>query len=279
MANDDKVTEHYAHGALVEALRDGLASIGKTPDTVAPDDLEPVEHMHVGWRQATETFMAQLELTAGARVLDVGSGMGGPARHAARRYGARVTGIDLSPEFVAAARELSRWVGVEAGTEFMVANALDMPFGDASFDAAYMMHVGMNIADKAAVFREVARVLKPGGMFGIYDEMRTGEGEVMFPLPWAARPEISALAGPDDYRKALRAAGFTVRHESNRHDFAVAAFARLMAQLDAEGPAAFSLETIMASKNRTERMRNLETNIKRGEVTPVEMFAVLDGGS
>ena len=188
-----------------------------------------------------------------------------------------MTGIDLAAEFVATAREFSRWVGAENDTEFHVASALDMAFADASFDAAYMMHVGMNIADKKALFDEVARVLKPGGILGIYDEMRTGEGALTFPLPWATASDASALASRDDYRKGLEAAGFTIAHETNRRDFAIEAFARMLARIDAAGPSAFSLNTIMASKNRTERMRNLEADIKRGEVAPVEMFAVLAG--
>ena len=159
-------------------------------------------------------MVERLGVARGARVLDVGCGIGGMARTLAVQRGAKVTGIDLTPAFVAAAADLSRRAGID-GVEFVEGSATALPFADASFDAATMLHVGMNVADKAALFREVARVLKAGGGFAVYDVMRVGPGALTFPMPWIADPAASFVAEPEDYAAAALAAGF---RETRRED-------------------------------------------------------------
>src|SRR6266436_4746410 len=126
---------------------------------------------------------------AGLRVLDVGSGIGGPARYFAAEHGCRVTGIDLTEEFVRVARSLTARTKLDGLVEFRQGSALEMPFERESFDRAYMIHVGMNIADKAGIFREVRRVLKAGGLFTVFDIVRAKDGAMQYPVPWAASEE------------------------------------------------------------------------------------------
>ena len=130
-------------------------------------------------------------------LLDVGSGIGGPARTFADAFGCRVTGVDLTEEFVEAANALTRRCGLSDRVSFRQASALALPFADASFDAATLIHVGMNIEDKAGLFAEVRRVLKPDARFGVYDIMRVAEGEIPYPMPWAATAgdELRRAAG------------------------------------------------------------------------------------
>ena len=130
-----------------------------------------------------------------------------------------MTGIDLTPGFVAAASELSARAGLADRARFVAGSALDLPFADASFDAATLMHVGMNIADKARLFAEVRRVLRPGGTFGVYEVMRTGDGPLPMPLPWADSEATSFVETPETYRALLAAAGFRVADERDRTDF------------------------------------------------------------
>jgi len=157
--------------------------------------------------------------------------------------------------------------------ELRKGSALDLPFEDGAFDAAYMMHVGMNIANKDQLFGEVARVLKAGGSFGIYDVMRTGQGDLAFPVPWAMSGETSALATPAQYRSALESAGFTLSAERNRQDFALEFFAELSAKAAAaEGPPPLGLHILMG-ETRAEKVKNMVGNISAGLIAPVELIA------
>jgi len=185
------VADHYARGDLVTAIRDGLARLGKSESTVTAEDLAPVDEFHIGGRAATAELARQLALAAGDRVLDIGCGLGGPARQIAAAYGCHVTGIDLTRDYVDAGNVLSAWLRLKERVSLQLGNALALPFADALFTAAYMLHVGMNIVDKRALFAEAARVLRPGAHFGVFDVMSTGDGAMAYPLPWASTPRCS----------------------------------------------------------------------------------------
>jgi ubiquinone/menaquinone biosynthesis C-methylase UbiE len=164
----------------------------------------------IGGRVATEHFLDQLAIGPGDHVLDVGCGLGGASRFSAERYGCRVTGIDLTREYVEAGKVLNSWVGLADRIHLEQADASAIPCPEAAFDRVYMLHVGMNIADKHALASELHRVLKPGGRLGIYDVMRVGDGDLEFPVPWAGSPEGSSVARPDEYKQALDEVGFRV---------------------------------------------------------------------
>ncbi len=196
MDKDHSIQDHYTHGKLIDAIKDGLAKTGVALDQVTIDDLAPVDEFHIGGREATEEFLSQLNLTPDHHVLDIGSGIGGGARFAATRYGCRVSGIDLTEEFVETASALSDLVGLTDCVNFHQGSALETPFDDATFDAAFMLHVGMNIPDKGRLFAEAVRVIKPGGVIGIYDIMALTDEPLAFPVPWSSTPETSAVASP-----------------------------------------------------------------------------------
>jgi ubiquinone/menaquinone biosynthesis C-methylase UbiE len=267
------VSKHYAHGDLTEAIRSGLTLQGKSTDTVTIDDLAPVDEFHIGGRRASEDFLDQLAFSSQTKVLDVGCGLGGPARFVANRYGSRVTGIDLTAEYVETGNTLCKWVGLDQRITLHQGSALAMPFTESSFDGAYMLHVGMNIEDKEKLADEVARVLRPGCVFGIYDVMRTGPGDLSFPVPWATTTDLSAVADSDRYKSALQKAGFNILAERNRRDFALAFFADLRAKTAAAGgPPPLGLHVLMG-KNTPEKVQNMIDNISKGRIAPVELIA------
>lgn len=273
MSGEKAVADHYTHGSLLAAIRSGVEALGETPETLSVEDLGPVDEFHIGGRKASEHFLGQLPLDAEAHALDVGCGLGGGARFAASRFGCRVTGIDLTAEFVETGRALCAWVALEERVTLRQGSALDLPFEPGAFDAAYMMHVGMNIADKARLCAEVARVLKPGGTLGIYDVMRTGKGELTFPVPWAEAADTSAVDTPDAYKEAMKAAGFAVVAERNRRDFALEFFAELAAKAAAAGgPPPLGTHLLMG-ETRAEKIKNLVENISADRIAPVELIA------
>ncbi len=273
MAKSDAVVDHYSHGQLLDAILAGVTALGKTTGTVSVDDLAPVDELHIGGRQASEDFIGQLGLSSDDLVLDVGCGIGGTSRYLASHFGCRVTGLDLTPEYVETGRALCAWVGLAGRVDLCQGSALAMPFESARFDAAVMLHVGMNIADKAGLFAEVNRVLRPGGTFGVYDIMRTSDDPLVYPVPWATVPETSAVATPQDYRKAFVDSGFEMTSERDRRDFAAAFFAALRERIDAAGgPPPLGLH-ILLGETAAIKIRNMVDNVAAGRVAPVEMIA------
>ena len=197
MTDAAHITDHYTHGDLEGVLLAALAAAGKDVQRLQPADLMGADEFHVGGAQATRDLAAQLPLREGMRLLDIGCGLGGPARHFAATHGCHVTGIDLTAEFLAVAESLSRRMGLSEKVTFHPAHTDRIDFPDESFDGVTLLHVGMNIPDKGAAFAAVHRVLRPGGFFAIYDVMRLGEGELSFPVPWAAGPGASFVERPD----------------------------------------------------------------------------------
>ena len=246
MSVSEQVARHYDHGALIEAIEAGIRRIGKTTQTITVDDLAGVDEFHVGGRQASIDFFSQLGFHSNARVLDIGCGLGGAARYLASTFGAHVSGIDLTEDYVEAGEELNRWTGLSDKIDLHEGNALDLPFTPETFDGAYMLHVGMNIEDKSALFRGVSNCLKPGAVCGIYDIMRTGEGDLAYPVPWAATRATSFVSTPERYNTALEAAGFEIMATRERRQFALDFFAQMTASAEAaDGPPPLGLHILM----------------------------------
>lgn len=206
------VVRHYAATSLTTQIGDALsrADLADGGSLINWKDLAPLDEFHVRGLAATAELAAELRIAPGATILDVGSGLGGPSRFLAATYGARVTGVDLNPPFVEAASMLSARTGLTDRTTFTVANALDLPFDDASFDHAWTQHVAMNIRDRDRLYGEIFRVLRPGGLLAIYDVISGDGGPLIFPVPWARGPEISFLLAADAMRETLVRTGFEV---------------------------------------------------------------------
>ncbi|MGH3794341.1 MAG: class I SAM-dependent methyltransferase [Pseudonocardiaceae bacterium] len=271
--NEQAVAQHYSHGALEQQILDALRTMGADPERLDADQLAPVDEFHIGGRPATVELVDQLDLRAGLRVLDVGSGLGGTARYLARRHAVEVTGLDLAMEYVQVAASLTRRTGLADLAQFHQGSATDLPFPDGSFDRACMLHVGMNIADKATLFAEIRRVLVPGGRFGIYDVMRIGPGAVTYPVPWAATAATSFLAEPEQYRDLLTECGLSVQAERDRRDFGLGSLREFQAQVARNGPSALGLHILMGS-DAALKITNMADGLRHGVLAPTEMICV-----
>ena len=240
----DAVARHYSDGRdLADVIAHALRSAGRAPDALSPRDLATVDEFHIRGRRATLELGERLGLGPSDRVLDIGSGLGGPARTLAETRGCHVTGIDLSAEFCAAARRLTEWVGLTELVAFQTADATAPPFAEAAFDAALTVHVGMNIAEKDRLFAAARRVLKPGGLFAVYDALQGEGGDVLYPVPWARTPAISHLATPEEMRALLAGAGFAILEEADSTAESADWFAGVAERIAADGvpPVSFQL--------------------------------------
>jgi ubiquinone/menaquinone biosynthesis C-methylase UbiE len=177
----------------------------------------------VGGRDATLALAQWADIRAGDHVLDLGSGLGGPARTLAASFSCQVTGLDLSPEFCRVAQRFTERVELTDRVRFQQGSATDMPFGDSSFAVVWMHNVGMNIPDKERLYREIYRVLRSGGRLVISEYMAGPEQPLHFPVPWAREAALSFLRPADEVRELLRAIGFNERKWHDRTARALAA--------------------------------------------------------
>ncbi len=273
----EKISTHYAHGNLLAAIKAGLEALGIAAENTTVEDLGPVDEFHIGGRVASAHFLDQLEIKPAQLLLDIGCGLGGSARFAAKTYGAKVVGLDLTTEYVETGQALCDWVGLSDRIELHQGTALSLPFDTAHFDGGFMMHVGMNIQDKRALMAEVSRVLKPGAKFGVYDIMKTNEEELIYPVPWATTSDTSWLAGPDDYRAAFEDNGFAVVEENNRRAFAMEFFKKIKAaSAAADAPPPLGLHVLM-QQSSAEKIPNMVANLAANRISPIEMIAVKQG--
>ena len=267
-----EVAGHYTHGQLAESLWRALADALADPDNLRPEDLTAVEEFHIGGRAATVALAELLDLPSAARVLDVGSGIGGTARYLALERGWSVDGIDLTQEYCDVANELSARLGIADQTRFVQGSALDLPFEADTFDAATMLHVGMNIEDKRTLFEQVRRVLRPGGRFAIYDVMDGGGGPPLFPVPWARSAETSFLVEPEAAITWLEEVGFDVVLQKDCREMGVAFFEK-MAALQAAGNAPKVGLPVLMGKGGPERLGNVKTSLLEGRISPWQIIA------
>jgi SAM-dependent methyltransferase len=204
------VEAHYTSRDLGAAILAALQAMGKDTARLTPDDLAPVDEFHGGQRPATIRLAELAGIKGGERVLDVGSGLGGPSRYLAWRYGCRVSGVDVTAEFCRVALMLTRRTGLEGRVDYRQGDALDLPFEDRSFDVVWSQNAAMNIADRDRLYREIWRMLKPGGRLALQEVAAGPGGPPHYPVQWAREPGISFLVSPETTRAKLEAAGFRV---------------------------------------------------------------------
>jgi len=235
-AMSDVARFYSGPGGLVAAIAAALDAAGMDRSALKPAELAPVDEFHIRGRAATLEIIAALELTDRSRVVDLGSGLGGPARTLAEVVGCSVTGVDLTAEFCDVATAMSEWTGLDGRTAFQVGDATATGLPDASFDAAMTVHVAMNIPDKPALYAEAFRLLRPGGRFVVYDVLQGEGGDVVYPVPWANDPSTSFLATPEQTREMLAAAGFEIASYADSSDESLEWFRAVRARIERDGP-------------------------------------------
>ena len=191
-----------------DGLLAALTVAGKDIQNLTPSDLAAFDNLHVRGLAATRDLAQLTGLRPGTRVLDVGCGIGGPARTLAVEYGCHVTGIDLTESYVEAGRMLVERVGLNDAVSLFVGNALDLPFDEASFDVVWMQHVAMNVDDKYRLYREARRALRPGGRLSLHEILAGSVSPPHYPVPWASDPSFSHLVSPGRLRTTLGESGF-----------------------------------------------------------------------
>jgi ubiquinone/menaquinone biosynthesis C-methylase UbiE len=273
MNTNTDIAAHYSRGQLLARLRAALKDDGADPNHPTMEVLAPYDQFHGRGLEATVEAAGLIEADPADHLLDIGSGIGGPARYFANQFGCRVTGIDLTPEFCEVARQLTRLLRLDDRVAFEIGDALAMPFADASFDGAYSMNVSMNIADKAALYREAYRVLKPGAWL-VLSEIAKGEGgELDYPTPWASSALTSFLSTAEETRQGLEQTGFDVIQMRSTLDEALASGARARAIVASGGKPPHRAVMLIHGDNANEAMANMSRALANAQVNPIELLA------
>ena len=262
MTDHALVNAHYGLGSIMERVEAGLAAAGKNLEALTVDDLAPIDEFHTRGRASTLELAGLAGLTASDRVLDVGCGLGGTARHLAQTYGCRVDGIDLTQEYVDAGNQMTQWVGLSDRVTIEQGSALELPYDSNTFDVVWTEHAQMNIADKGLFYSEIARVLKPGGRFLFHDIFRgTADDEPVYPAPWAEEASLSALATEEQAKDAIEDAGMHVAHWIGKVGESIAFFDAVFEKIQEDGPPPIGIHLLMGD-NAKVKLRNYVANLK-----------------
>ncbi len=269
---NEAIQTHYTRTDLGDIILAALEKAGKNINHLTPEDLAPIDEFHIRGRAATLELAQVAGLDATKHVLDIGSGIGGTSRCLAQEFGCHVTGIDLTEEYCRVAAMLSSKIGLAHLTDYYQGDATNLPFPDQAFDVVWTEHVAMNIPDKARLYQEMYRVLKPDGTLAIYDVLAGASGPVLFPVPWARTPDTSFLVQPDELRKLLEETGFTITDWSDTTERASTWFVSLAEKIQKEGLPSLGFHILMGADFKV-MAQNQGRNLQEGRIVLAQIVA------
>ncbi len=266
------INDHYSQAGLGEKILAAYERAGKNVHTLTRDDLSSFDEFHIGGREATRELARLAGLQAGMKVLDLGSGVGGPARTLAAEFGCEVVGLDIVEDYCLAAEMLTARVGLSDSVTFRHGDVMNMPFGEASLDVVWSQHTMMNIADKARLFDEIRRVLRPQGRLALHEVCEGPISAPHFPVPWASDPAISFLVTPEELRHMLGHAGFAELVWKDVTAPSLAWFRQMIANMAArskDAPQPLGLNLLMGERT-AEKAANVVRNLEEDRIRVVE---------
>ncbi|MCP5373697.1 MAG: methyltransferase domain-containing protein [Hyphomicrobiales bacterium] len=270
MADRDGISDHWGTGDVFGRILQAMAAAGIEAEGVTVEQLAPVDHFHARGFPATVELADTLPIAAGQHIVDIGCGIGGPARYIAQRFGCRVSGIDITPPFIDAANRLTALVGLEGQVRTDLGDGQHLPYGDAEFDGGYTQHVTMNVADRPRFFGEAYRVLKPGAFFALTEHGLGPQGDPHYPLPWSEDGSGAYLVPPAETVACLERAGFVAIEVEDTGPKYLAGYKRALA-LAAEGALPPFGSHLLMGETAPAKTANAARNIEERRTHPVQV--------
>ena len=274
MSKDIKhIHSYYSPNDLYGKIIAGLNTLEIDLSTVTLDDLQPVDEFHIRGDAATKELIELAAFTPGMHILDVGCGIGGSTRRLAHNTGCRVTGIDLSDEYIETAERLTELLNMQEQVKFHACSALELPYEDNSFDGIWSLQMNMNIEDKKAWIQETYRVLKPGGKAIFYEVCAHKNTPVHFPVPWAQDSSMSFLITPDLFRDIISSVGYDIEVWKDKTDLAQKAFSGVTKPVGEPKLPTLGVYMLVGNDIQT-KAYNLHRNLNEQRVSLIETVAV-----
>lgn len=271
--NIKDIHQYYSPNDLYNSIIDGLNEMGKDLSQLTVEDLHPVDEFHIRGTTATNELIELCGFTPDMHVLDIGCGVGGSTRRLSHYIGCRVTGVDLSNEYIEAADRLTQLLGMQEKVSFYAASALDLPFEDNHFDGVWSIQMGMNVEDKTTWMKELYRVLRPGGRVVLYEVCANKNTPVYYPVPWASHSEISFLETPDEFKKIITQAGFEIEVWDDKTELAQQAFAHMKEPVGEPELPELGVHLLVGNDILT-KAYNLSRNLNEERVSLIQAVAV-----
>ena len=271
MKDTQAIADHWGRGDVYALIVSALNKMSKPLDGLTVEDLAPVDHLHARGFPATIELADRLPIKAGDHILDIGCGLGGPARYLAKRFQCRVTGLDITKPFVEAANKLSALLSMQGQVKIELGDGVRLPYADATFDGAYAQHVTMNIEDRGAFFAQANRVLKPGAFFALTEHGLGKKGSPHHPVPWSMDGSGAFLVTPSETRAFLERAGFVdIRMEDTGPKYAAAYTAVIEKAQKGELPP-LGIHLLLGD-TAPQKTRNALRNIEEGRTHPIQVI-------
>ncbi len=271
MTNEKAIADHWGRGDVYALIVSALGKMSKPLDAVTLEDLAPVDHFHARGLAATVELADRLPIKAGQHIVDIGCGLGGPARYMAKRFQCKVSGVDITQPFVEAANRLTALLRMEHQVTIQHGDGQRLPYGDALFDGAYTQHVTMNVADRRTFFAEACRVLKNGAFFALTEHGLGPKGDPHYPLPWSADGSGAYLVRSSETRALLEAAGFEDIVLEDTGAKYVAGYKTMIEKAEKGVLPPLGVHILMG-ETALQKTRNAARNIEEGRTHPIQLL-------